>query len=253
MDSVELLRWARYAAEALQSVAEPDAVLAAGYGLLGQEPPGDRNEALAIRIVRLLIAADERRTEVLNGLLGYRGLRPCDSSGCRRPERSEAGGADAEALRLARYVEEHAAEGWPMLPEGFAPFEIAGRKGMEWFHGDLLIEEERNGRRVRLPDGGRPELAPGGAIKEVALGGLPKMARGLIDYAVETPVVFDIETGYEPWAIWDICCAFADQYHRILGDRRNLAGRRVGVPEDFWIERLTYYPPERLIHPWIGS
>jgi hypothetical protein len=102
------------------------------------------------------------------------------------------------------------------------------------------------------PTGGRPELAPGGAIREVALGGLPFTARGLIDYAIATPLVFDLETGYEPWNIWDICCAFADQYDRILGVPRRLGGRRVGVPTNLWIERSTYYPPERLIYMRIG-
>jgi hypothetical protein len=123
---------------------------------------------------------------------------------------------------------------------------------MEWFQGDLLIEE-RDGRRARLSDGGRPELAPGGAIRELALGELPFTARGLVDNQVENPVVFDLETGYEPWDIWDICCAFADQFHRILGAPRSLGGRRVGVPTNLWIERLTYYPRERLIYPYIGS
>jgi hypothetical protein len=252
MDSVKLLILARHAAEALQSAANPDATLAAGYGLLGQEPPSDRNEALAIRIVRLLIAADERHIEALNVLLGYPMPRPPGPSGSFRPEHAAgADGADAEALRLARYVADHAAEGWPMLPEGFAPFVLAKRKGVGWFQGDLLIEE-CDGRRVRLHDGGRFELAPGGTIKEVDLGALPITARGLIDYPVEKPVVFDLVTGDEPWDIWDIYRAFADQYDRILGVPRRLGGRQVGVPNNLWIEGLTYYPPERLIHPWIG-
>jgi hypothetical protein len=122
----------------------------------------------------------------------------------------------------------------------------------EWFERDLIVEA-RNGRRVRLPYRGRSELAPGGTIKEVDLGALPVTARGLIDYPVENPVVFDLVIGYEPWAIWAICCAFADQYDRILGVPRRLGGLRVGVPNDLWIERLTFYPPDRLIYPWIGS
>jgi hypothetical protein len=251
MDSVELLRFAQYAAEALNSAADPDVPLSTGYRLLGQEPLSDRNEALAIRIVRLLIAADERRIEALNVLLGYQGPPPQEPRESSRREGAQSA-ADAEALRLTRYVEEHAAEGWPMLPEGFPPFALAERKAMEWFQGDLLIEESDVGR-VRLPDGGRPQLATGSAIREVDLGGLPVMTRGLIDYAVESPVVFELETGHEPWNIWDICCNFADQYHRILGAPRRLGGRRVGVPSNLWIERLTYYPAERLIYPWIGS
>jgi hypothetical protein len=255
MDSVELLILARHAAEALQSATDPDAALAAGYGLLGQEPPSDRNEALAVRIIRLLIAADERRIEALNVLLGCTPPRPQGPTANTRREHAagtDGAGADAEALRLARFVEDHAAEGWPMLPEGFPPFVLAKRKGVEWFERDLIVEE-RNGRRVRLAYMGRSEPAPGGTIKEVDLGALPVTARGLIDYAVEKPVVFDLVIGCEPWDIWAICCAFADQYDRILGAARRLGGRRVGVPSNLWIERLTYYPRERLIHPWIGS
>jgi hypothetical protein len=69
------------------------------------------------------------------------------------------------------------------------------------------------------------------------------MARGLIDFPIKSPVVFDLVTGHAPWDIWDICCLFADQYNRIFG----------GISTDLWIERLTYYPAERLIHPWIGT
>jgi hypothetical protein len=80
--------------EGVASAADLDAALAVGYALPGQEPPSDRNEALAIRIVHLLIAADERRIERRKMIPGrgrgvretrvctwpVRGILPCRSA-----------------------------------------------------------------------------------------------------------------------------------------------------------------------------
>ena len=59
-------------------------------------------------------------------------------------------------------------------------------------------------------------------------------------------------TGTEPWSVWDICCAFADQYEKMYEDPE-----RHGVWShdltDLWIERLVYFPQERLLYAWIGS
>jgi len=45
--------------------------------------------------------------------------------------------------------------------------------------------------------------------------GLPTTVRGLIDYPLERPSFFTVDVGPAPWSVWNICCAFAEQYARI--------------------------------------
>ena len=82
--------------------------------------------------------------------------------------------------------------------------------------------------------------------------GLPSSVRGLIDYPLQVPVLFTIETGEEPWSVWDICCAFADQYALIYEhpQRHGIWGHDL---TDLCLERLLFFPAKKLIYPHIGS
>jgi hypothetical protein len=71
----------------------------------------------------------------------------------------------------------------------------------------------RNGQRLSADQAGAQQ--EGDSIEEVSVGPLPLTVRALIDYPVQVPVLFTIETGSPPWSVWDICNAFADQYARI--------------------------------------
>lgn len=82
--------------------------------------------------------------------------------------------------------------------------------------------------------------------------GLPTTVRGLIDYPLERPCLFTIHAGEEPWSVWDICCAFAEQYTRIYEqpEKYGIWGHDL---TDLWIERLLYFPEKGLIYPHVGS
>jgi hypothetical protein len=130
---------------------------------------------------------------------------------------------DPEAEDLLRWVESSEAkeEGVYLFGEGgFGPFAIATRSVVCYFEPDEIE--------------------------------LPETARGLIDYPLGGPLLFPVETGTAPWDVWEVCCAFADQYQRVYQE-----ARRYGVwghdLTDLWIERLFYYPSKRLLYPFIGS
>ena len=78
------------------------------------------------------------------------------------------------------------------------------------------------------------------------------IVRGLIDYPLERPCLFTINVGEEPWSVWDVCCAFAEQYARIYEqpERYGVWGHDLS---DLWIERLLYFPEKKLIYPHMGS
>jgi hypothetical protein len=65
-------------------------------------------------------------------------------------------------------------------------------------------------------------------------------------------VLFEIETGEEPWDVWRILCSFADEYVKVYED-----AERFGVwghdITDLWIDGLAYLPDERLIYPFMSS
>jgi hypothetical protein len=156
---------------------------------------------------------------------------------------------DPEAQRLHNLIDEGRLDAIPMFSPGFGPFEIAGRKMIGDFDVSLMILSV-GGRQHRWLDGGYvPDRE---AVRELELKDLPVTVRGLIDYPIASPVLFTIETGSPPWSLWDICCAFADQYDRIYEnpERYGVWGHDI---TDLWIERLDYYPEERLIHGFIGS
>lgn len=251
MDPVDVLTAAVVAAQEIRSAADPEAVIAGAYGVLGLHPPTDRGEAMAIRVARLMSDAGGRRSEVLALIRKHVGPLPWN-----RPDRGWGKGADVseplidpdpEALRLLKVVEEGAGEAVPMVPAGFGPFEIAGRKSVGWFDSPVLVKRLENCRVRQDWEETEPH-----ALEEIELGELPSVVRGLIDYPLGVPVLFPIETGVGPWSLWDIFCAFADRYAEIYEhpDRYGVSGHDL---TDLWIEGMVYFPSEQLIYAEIGS
>jgi hypothetical protein len=250
MDPVDVLTLSATAAQALRTAREPEAALASAYGVLGREPPGDQGEDLAVRITRLMVEAGPKRQDVLRHLRqharGPYGNRLAGGWGKETREALRPAEPDPEALRLRDFLE--AAEaGRDVFREGFGPFEIATRSVPAYFGGRTVVE--RDGQRLSPEEAG--ELRGGDRLQSEPEG-LPSRVRGLIDYPFETPVLFEIETGAEPWSVWDICCAFADQYEKLYEDPERYGAWGHDLA-DLWIERLVYFPEERLLYAEIGS
>jgi hypothetical protein len=250
MDPVDLLTVSASAAQILRTARDPEAALASAYGVLGRESPCDFKEHLAIRITRLMVEAGPNRRDVMQHLRqharGPSGNRPPVGSAKGAEQRPHSAEPDPEALRLRDFVDS-AESGRDVFREGFGPFEIVTRSVPTFFGGRTIVE--RNGERLDLEEAG--ELQTGDRLQSEPEG-LPAHVRALIDYPFETPILFEIRTGNEPWSVWDICCAFADQYEKIFEDpeRYGIWGHDL---MDLWIERLVYFPEERLLYAHIGS
>jgi hypothetical protein len=252
MDPVDILTMAVVAAQAIRSASAPEAVLSGAYRTLGREPPMDRDESMAIRVARLMTEAGESKGEVMAYLRSNAGLlfmnRPLEDEDRHASALLDP---DPEAQRLHALLDAGGLEGWPMMPAGWGPFEIAGRKMVGHFDRELAILTEDGGRKSRWFD--TTWVPAREAISEVTLGELPLTVRGLINYPLDVPLIFTIETGSDDlWSLWDICCAFAEQYDRIYEhpEHYGVWGHDL---TDLWIERLMYYPEERLIDAFIGS
>ncbi|HTU90437.1 MAG TPA: hypothetical protein VMF69_10210 [Gemmataceae bacterium] len=250
MDPVDQLTMAVQAAQALRTAKNPEEVLAGAYSVIEKPVPADAGEPMAVRIARLMAWAGEHRRELLD-FLEQHARGPFLNrlpGGWGESEKDEAERhEDPEAASLLERVESDEAKGRDMFADTFPPFSVAGRRIEGTFGGRTLIE--RNGQRLTQEEAG--EIQGGDGIyfeKE----DLPVTVRGLIDYPLETPVLFTIEVGEEPWSLWDICCAFADQYAKIYetAERYGIWGHDI---TDLWIERLVYYPEQRLIYPFMGS
>lgn len=250
MDPVDQLTMSVRAAQALRTAEDPEAVLAGAYRLIETPSPSDAGEPMAVRIARLVALAGGHRRELLDFLDQHAHgpflNRP--PGGWGEAERDEAElQEDPDAVALQEIVEADEAKGRDMFADGFPPFSVANRRIEGTFGGQTLIE--RNGQRLTEEQAG--EAKAGDSIR-FEKEGLPVTARGLIDYPLGIPVLFTIEVGEEPWSLWDICCAFADQYAKIYEtpERYGVWGHDI---TDLWIENLIYFPEQRLIYPLMGS
>lgn len=221
MDPVDILTMAVDAARMIRSAPDPEAVLREACQRVGCSE-SDETEPLSVRVTRLVESAGERRTELYEFLQTQRGPLYLN-----RPmaEREGAGGTrepDPEAQALREYVESEEAEehAIDLLGEGPWPYAIGSREIVYY---------------IELED-----------VEQ------PKVARGLIDYPLEVPVLFSIDLRNEMWSLWDILSAFSDQYAWIYENAEQFGvwGHDLA---DLWIEQLFYYPRKQPIYPFIGS
>jgi hypothetical protein len=221
MDPVDILTMAVDAARMIRSSVEPNAVLGEAARRMGCEP-GDPAESLAVRITRLIEAAGERRGELHAFLREHRGTLYLNRHEAWTQDDVIPYEPEPEAHELVEYVNSEPAQErrQSLFGDHFPPFAVGMREAVQY----VEFESED----------------------------MPETVRGLIDYPLDKPVLFTIETGTSPWFLWDILSAFADQYAQIYEHPQ-----RFGVwghdLSDLWIERLFYFPERRVIYPFVGS
>lgn len=252
MDPVDVLTVAVHAAQLVRSGNDPEKALSEAYHALGLARPDDGDDSLAVRIARLADSAGVKRDELVRFLNTQAGPLPLN-----RPD-SGWGGAiepaadqdesetDPEVAELMQYAEAEEDSAREMMGD-FPAFSVAEKRVGGWFGGRTIIV--RKGKRLTEEQAGK--VRDGDSI-ETESEGLPTTVRALIDYPLERPCLFTIHVGDEPWSVWEICCAFAEQYRRIYEqpEKYGIWGHDL---TDLWIEGLLYYPEKNLIFPLIGS
>jgi hypothetical protein len=250
MDPVDVLTVAVHAAQLIRSGNDPEEALGGAYKELRLKRPDDADDPLAVRIVRLADAAGSRRDKLIAFLNRQAGPLPLN-----RPPRGWGGAvepaaaeeeADAEVEELVNYAEAEEESAREMMAD-FPAFSVAEKRLSGFFGGRTIII--RKGKRLTEEQAGDIR---GGDLTQTEKEGLPTTVRGLIDYPLERPCLFTIHVGEEPWSVWDICCAFAEQYMRIYEqpEKYGICGHDL---TDLWIERLLYFPDKKLIYPHVGS
>jgi hypothetical protein len=250
MDPVDVLTVAVHAAQLIRSGTDPEEALVGAYEALGLERREDEDDPLAVRIARLADAAGAKRDKLIEFLNKQAGPLPLNRpkkgwGGAVEPTAAEDEEAAAETEELVNYAE--AEESARDMMENFPAFSVAQKRIGGYFGGRTIII--RKGKRLTAAQAA--EIQAGDAI-EMEKEGLPSAVRGLIDYPLERPCLFTVKVGEEPWSVWDICCAFAEQYARIYEqpEKYGIWGHDLS---DLWIERLLYFPEKRLIYPHVGS
>jgi hypothetical protein len=251
MDPVDVLTLAVHAAQLIRSGNDPEEALAGAYKALRLKRPDDGDDPLAVRIVRLADAAGAKRDKLIAFLNKQAGPLPLNRpkkgwGGAIEPAAAEDEEVDAEAEELVNYAEAEEESAREMM-EHFPAFSVAQKQVSGYFGGRTIII--RKGKRLSAEQAG--EIRAGDGI-DMEPEGLPKTVRGMIDYPLERPCLFTINVGEEPWSVWDICCAFAEQYARIYEqpERYGVWGHDLS---DLWIEGLLYFSEKRLIYPHVGS
>jgi hypothetical protein len=251
MDPVDILTLAMHAAQLIRSGNDPEEALVGAYKALRLRRPDDGDDPLAVRIVRLADAAGEKRDKLIEFLTKQAGPLPLNRpkkgwGGAVEPTAADKEQADAEAEELLSYAETEEGSAREMMAN-FPAFAVAQKRVEGYFGGRTIIV--RKGKRLTEEQAG--EIREGDAI-ETEAEGLPTTVRGLIDYPLERACLFTIKVGEEPWSVWDICCAFAEQYARVYEqpEKYGIWGHDLA---DLYIERLLYFPEKRLIYPEVGS
>ena len=251
MDPVDVLTVAAHAAQLIRSGPDPEEALLGAYKALNLKRPDDGDDPLAVRIARLVEAAGARRDKLIEFLNKQAGPLPLNRpkkgwGGAVEPAAAEDEEADAEVEELVNYVEAEEEAARDMMDD-LPAFSVAEKRVDSSFGGRTIII--RKGQRLTQEQAG--EIQAGDAIT-MEEEGLPTTIRGLIDYPLERPCLFTIEVGDEPWSVWDICCAFAEQYARIYEqpEKYGIWGHDLS---DLWIEQLLYFPEKKLIYPHVGS
>jgi ASC-1-like (ASCH) protein len=251
MDPVDVLTMGAHAAQLIRSGKDPEKIIQGAYKVLKLPQPEDGEDSLALRIVRLTEAAGEGRDKLMKYLNKHSGPLPLNRptkgwGGAVEPAAVLTRAQNAEAEELVEYVEGEE-ESARDMSDDFPSFSVAEKRISGCFGGRTIIT--RKGKRLTEEKAG--EIRVGDSISFESEG-LPATVHGLIDYPLERPCLFTIEVGEEPWELWEICCAFADQYARIYEEpeKYGIWGHDM---TDLWIERLLYYPEKQLIYPHVGS
>jgi hypothetical protein len=251
MDPVDVLTVAVHAAQLIRSGNDPENAIVGAYAALQLQRPDDGDDPLAVRIARLADAAGAQREALRAFLDKQAGPLPLNRppkgwGGAVEPAAAGEEEADSEAEELVNHAETEEESAREMM-EDFPAFSVAQKRIESSFGGRTFIV--RKGKRLTREQAGEPR--EGDAI-HMEDEGLPTTVRGLIDYPLERPCLFTIQVGKEPWSVWDICCAFAEQYARIYEqpEKYGIWGHDL---TDLWIERLLYFPEKRLIYPHVGS
>jgi hypothetical protein len=251
MDPVDILTVAMHAAQLIRSGNDLEEAFAGAYKTLELKPPDDGNDPLAVRIARLADAAGAKRDKLIEFLFKQSGPLPLNrlkngwgEAGLTTVVENEE--IDAEAEKLMNYAAAEEAVALEMMGS-FPAFSVAQKRVSGYFGKRVIII--RDGKRLTEEQAGESRA---GDSMNIEAEGLPTTVRGLIDYPLDKPCLFTINVGEEPWSVWDICCAFAEQYVRIYEQPEKYAiwGHDL---TDLWIERLFYFPEKRLIYPHVGS
>jgi hypothetical protein len=251
VDPVDVLTVGAHAAQLIRSGKDPEKILRGAYKALKLPHPDDGDDSLAVRIVRLTEAAGNNHDKLMEYLNKHAGPLPLNRppkgwGGAVEPAAALEQADDAEAQELVDYVESEEEASRDMTGD-FPAFSVAQKRVSGYFGGRTIVI--RKGKKLTEEQAG--EMRPGDAMS-MEKEGLPTTVRGLIDYPLERPCLFTIHVGEEPWSLWEICCAFADQYLRIYEepDKYGISGHDL---TDLWIEGLLYYPEKQLIYAHIGS
>lgn len=234
MGPVDLLTLSAQAALAMRCTDDVEVGIAAGYKFLRKRPPKDGGDDQAVRIARLVSIAGERRADLLqflwtrpkNQVVLEKVYQQEPAEELIEPE-PEAQWLYDKVINTRRKVKQR-----EMMADGLGSFNVSLRECTGGF-GGRWVQKKAGWLRYKKD-------------------GLPEKVRGLIDYPLEVPVLFPIEVGPEPWSLWRICCAFAEQYVRIYNhpDRYGVWGHDMA---DLSITGLTYYPDHLLIYPGMSS
>jgi hypothetical protein len=263
------------AAITLRNCDDPETVLKQACAARGLPFP-DPTEPLAIRLIRTIVAAGEHHGAWLESLNEQRvALWAANRAAAAGTEDAEDVDAcclcdllesddleedeedrdprlaprDAEAERLYAIVNSEPVEELrkrDLLQAGWGGFHVLTRK-LLGVHGGRWIDVRHE---TMSPE--EIEQSPGLMIRRFQTTGLPTLIHGLIDYPLEVRVRFEIPGGPEPWSLWDICRAFADQYARIYQEpeRYGVWGHDL---QDLSIDGLVYYEQEQFIFPLVSS
>jgi hypothetical protein len=252
LSSVDALTMAVSAAGILRSAGDAELALANAYAALGLQPP-DESIPLAVRIVQLILDAGLKRPQLYDYLRRIEGPLAWDRPQTPRDEQVELVQEDAEARRYLEMIEENQlgpahsmfwrSDHYPYFPS----FRMLERSAVLWFSGPVVVL--RKGKELAPGKAMPPRTGDKWDIKDLEL---PTKVKGLIDYPFEVATLFDIEVKYSPWDVWDICCAFADQYLKLY-ERPEQYGCWGADLSSLWIENLIYYPEHQLIYPQVGS
>jgi hypothetical protein len=218
MNPVDTLTIASNFAQRIRCCDDFEQAISACYAALGIPQPQDADDRIALRIVRIVDAASGRQ-DVLNEALAN---QPGTGLLNRRGNAAEALHSPDPAIQsLLDQVHEgegEAVELWPDMP----CFGLADRSF------DHFIEIDVVGQK------------------------LPAKVSCILDYPLNSPVMFDIELGEDSWSAKDICNAIADKYSAIYS---NPEGYGIWGHDmlDLVIEGLQYIPDKNLIYAEIGS